>query len=72
MTGGTITGIKPPPAGRAPGPRGDKIEGGVSRRVTAGDIIIIPGRTPHWWSSLESDIHYLIYRPDPEGRLTLK
>jgi mannose-6-phosphate isomerase-like protein (cupin superfamily) len=72
VTGGTITGIKPPPSGRSAGPRGDRIEGGVSRRVSKGDIIIIPGRTPHWWSSLESDINYLIYRPDPDGRMNLK
>lgn len=72
VTGGTITDMKPPPAGRSAGPRGDKIEGGASRHVAAGDIIIIPGRTPHWWSSLDSDIHYLIYRPDPENRLRLK
>lgn len=72
VTGGTITGMKPPPAGRNPGPRGDRIEGGVSRHVGPGDIIIIPGRTPHWWSSLDSDIRYLIFRPDPDGRMTLK
>ena len=72
VTGGTITGIKPPPAGRAPGPRGDKIDGGVSRHVVPGDIIIIPGRTPHWWSGLDSDIRYLIFRPDPDGKMTLK
>lgn len=72
VTGGTIVGLKPPPPGRNPGPRGDRIEGGVSRRVVAGDITIIPGRTPHWWSSLESDIHYLIVRPDPVGNMTLK
>jgi quercetin dioxygenase-like cupin family protein len=46
---------------------GSRIDGGVSRRVVPGDIIIIPGRVPHWWSNLESDIRYLIYRPDPEG-----
>ena len=39
VTGGTIVGLKPPPAGRNPGPRGDRIEGGVTRRVTPGDII---------------------------------
>jgi mannose-6-phosphate isomerase-like protein (cupin superfamily) len=72
VTGGTITGIKPAPAGRAAGPRGDKIDGGVSRHVGPGDIIIIPGRAPHWWSSLDSDIRYLIFRPDPDGRLPLK
>ena len=72
VTGGTIVELKPPPAGRNAGPRGGRIEGGVSRRVSEGDIIVIPGRTPHWWSSLESDISYLIYRPDPDGRMTLK
>jgi mannose-6-phosphate isomerase-like protein (cupin superfamily) len=72
VTGGTITGIKPPPPGRSPGPRGDRIDGGVTRHVAKGDIIIIPGRTPHWWSSLDGDINYLIYRPDPDNRLGLK
>ena len=46
---------------------GSSIEGGTSRRVVPGDVIIIPGNVPHWWSSLDSDIRYLIYRPDPEG-----
>jgi hypothetical protein len=72
VTGGVIADTKAPPDGRNAGPRGGKIEGGVSRRVSAGDMIIIPGRTPHWWSSLESDIHYLIVRPDPDGRIRLK
>lgn len=72
VTGGTIADPKPPPAGRTAGPRGDRILGGVTRRVSAGDIIVIPGRTPHWFSALESDIHYLIVRADPDGKLTLK
>jgi len=72
VTGGKIVDPKAPPPGRNPGPRGDRIEGGVSRHVSKGDIIIIPGRTPHWWSSLDGDINYLIYRPDPEGRMNLK
>lgn len=55
------------PNTKRPNRRGSAIEGGVSRRVAAGDIIVIPGRLPHWWSGLESDIRYLIYRPDPEG-----
>jgi mannose-6-phosphate isomerase-like protein (cupin superfamily) len=52
--------------------RGSRIEGGVSRHVTKGDIIIIPAGTPHWWSQLDGDISYVIIRPDPEGRQTLK
>ncbi len=52
--------------------RGAEIEGGVSRRVGPGDVIIIPGHTPHWFSELETDLSYLIFRPDPENRLQLK
>jgi hypothetical protein len=52
--------------------KGKRIEGGVSRRMVKGDVVIIPGRLPHWWSNLEGDITYLIIRPDPTGKLTLK
>ena len=70
VTGGTLKEPGPPIAGtsaRSPG-----IDGGVSRRVTKGDVVIIPGHTPHWWSELETDIEYLIFRPDPDNRLPLK
>jgi mannose-6-phosphate isomerase-like protein (cupin superfamily) len=52
--------------------RGSRIEGGVSRRVVKGDVIVIPGRTPHWWSALDSDIKYTIIRSDPDNRLPLR
>jgi mannose-6-phosphate isomerase-like protein (cupin superfamily) len=52
--------------------RAPRIEGGVSRRVVPGDVVVIPGHTPHWWSDLESDIEYLIFRPDPDSRLPLR
>ena len=51
---------------------GTSIEGGVSRRIVKGDVVVIPNHTAHWWSSLEGDIRYLIIRPDPESKLTLK
>lgn len=51
--------------------RGAAIENGVSRRVVPGDVIIIPGHTPHWFSELETDISYLIFRPDPDNRIPL-
>jgi len=51
---------------------GSGISGGVSRQVVPGDVIIIPGNTPHWFSSLDTDIRYLIFRPDPESLLQLK
>jgi mannose-6-phosphate isomerase-like protein (cupin superfamily) len=51
---------------------GPSIDGGVSRRVDSGDMVIIPGRVAHWWSALDGDLTYLIYRPDPEGVQTLR
>ena len=70
VTGGTLVEERRDP--KSTTVRGSRIEGGVSRRVTKGDMIIIPGRTPHWWSELESDIKYTIIRPDPDNRLPLR
>jgi len=70
VTGGTLTEPHPAPSGTSL--RGSGIDGGVSRRITKGDVVIIPGHTPHWWSNLETDIEYLIFRPDPDNRLSLK
>ena len=70
VTGGSLTDSTPAPSGSSQ--RGSGIEGGVSRRVTKGDVIIIPGHTPHWFSELETDIEYLIFRTDPDNRLPLR
>lgn len=51
---------------------GTGIRGGTSRQVVPGDVIVIPGNTPHWWSSLDTDIRYLIFRPDPEALLDVR
>ena len=52
--------------------RGSRIDGGVTRHVGKGDVVIIPGAVPHWWSALDGELSYLIIRPDPEGKQTLK
>jgi len=71
VTGGTMPDPKPL---RASGTtfQSKQIDGGVSRKVTSGDVVIIPGNTPHWFSSQDGDLKYLIFRPDPEGTLALK
>jgi hypothetical protein len=48
------------------------IEGGVSRRLAKGDVVIIPGGVPHGWASVEGDITYLIVRSDPDKKISLK
>lgn len=55
-----------------PGVGGNGIEGGVSRRVDEGDVIVIPAGTPHRWSAVYSPVTYTVVRIDPERVVTLK
>lgn len=71
ITGGTIPDARPPQ--RTGGNyTGTRIDGGTKRHVVPGDVVITPGRTPHLWADIESDMSYLVFRPDPENTLTLK
>ena len=73
VTGGTIENPREsPPASQVvkvlngPSTGGGAIQGGVSRKVGPGDVIIIPPNTPHWFSEITSDqIVYLVVRVDP-------
>ena len=70
VTGGELIG--PTRSPNSTSVRGTRITGGVSRQITKGDVVIIPGHTPHWWSELQTDIEYLIFRPDPDNRMSLR
>ena len=48
------------------------IEGGESHRIATGDMIIIPAGVAHGFSSLESDITYVVVRVDPDQVVRLK
>ena len=49
-----------------PSTGGSGIQGGVSRRIGPGDVVIIPPNTPHWFSEITTDqIVYLVVRVDP-------
>lgn len=47
------------------------IDGGTSRRLSKGDVVIIPGGVPHGWVSAEGDMTYLIFRFDPSKKVPL-
>jgi hypothetical protein len=49
-----------------PGGSGTAGPGAYSRRVVAGDIIVIPNKVAHGWSGVTDHIEYLSYRPDPD------
>jgi len=38
------------------------IDGGVSRRVAKGDVVLIPAGAPHWYKDLEGTLTYLEVR----------
>ena len=49
------------------GPSGrGTFQGGVSREVSAGDVVVIPGGVPHGFSRIPDRIKYLSIRGDPD------
>lgn len=70
VTGGTLVGAKPIDLTRlnvGMGQSGQR-QGGESRKVKPGDIIMIPAGTPHGFSELDGPISYLVYRFGPGGK----
>ena len=39
--------------------------GGLSRNVSAGDVIVVPPNTPHGWSQIDDQVSYVMFRTDP-------
>ena len=60
VTGGTLV-----RAVDGSGARVATITDGESRRVTTGDVIIVPAGTPHWYSQIDGSVTYLEIRYDP-------
>lgn len=59
VTGGKI--VEP----RITGPdevRGSSIEGGATRRIEKGDVIVVPAGTPHWFKELDGPITYYVVK----------
>lgn len=79
VTGGTLVNPKRREQSNAtvtqingPGVSGTAIQGGTSRRVSKGDIIIIPAGTPHWFPEIQESITYTVVRVDPSRVVSLK
>jgi glc operon protein GlcG len=41
---------------------GDSLEGGVTRKVTKGDIIVVPQGIPHWFKEVEGTFLYFVVK----------
>ena len=59
VTGGTVVDAKTIEPEEI---RGRKSEGGESRLVAKGDVIVIPNRTPHWFKEINGPINYYVVK----------
>jgi mannose-6-phosphate isomerase-like protein (cupin superfamily) len=55
-----------------PGISGTAIQGGTSRQVSKGDMVVIPAGTPHWFSVVDEPIKLTVVRVDPGRVVTLR
>ncbi len=49
-----------------PGNNSSSIRNGVEHHLKAGDVIVIPAGTGHWFTKIDDHINYLMVRIDPD------
>ena len=49
-----------------PGNNGSEIRNGVAHQLKAGDVVVIPAGTGHWFTKIDDHISYLMVRIDPD------
>ena len=55
-----------------PGSNAASIRDGVTHQLRAGDVIVIPAGTGHWFTKIDEPITYLMIRIDPDKVVPLK
>ena len=55
-----------------PGNNGSEIKNGVAHQLKAGDVVVIPAGTGHWFTKIDDHIDYLMIRFDPDKVTPLK
>jgi mannose-6-phosphate isomerase-like protein (cupin superfamily) len=55
-----------------PGNNAKSIQNGVTHQLKAGDVIVIPAGTGHWFTKIPDHINYLMVRIDPDKVTPLK
>jgi glc operon protein GlcG len=69
VTGGTAVGVK------EIGPeelRGTAIQGGETRQLQVGDVVVIPNGVPHWFKDVTTPFLYYVVKVRQAGRETAK
>ena len=59
VTGGTMIGAK---EGRNGNSGGTSIEGGETRHIQKGDVVVVPRGTPHWFKEVPGPINYYVVK----------
>jgi mannose-6-phosphate isomerase-like protein (cupin superfamily) len=55
-----------------PGNGGSEVRDGVAHEIKAGDVVVIPAGTGHWFTKIDDHIDYLMIRIDPDKVTPLK
>lgn len=79
MTGADLVNAQQRPADNeavrllnGPGSNAASIRNGVAHELRAGDVIVIPAGTGHWFQKIDDHITYLMIRVDPDKVVPLK
>jgi mannose-6-phosphate isomerase-like protein (cupin superfamily) len=59
VTGGRIVGPRATDPGET---RGTAIEGGETRHLSAGDVVVIERGTPHWFKAVDGRVEYFVVK----------
>ena len=64
VLGGTVVAPKVTEPGQI---RGPVIQGGESRRIAKGDVMVIPAGVPHWFKDVQGPMTYFVVKPISYG-----
>jgi len=65
VTGGRAVDAKPTGVEEL---RGSAIEGGETREIAPGDVVVVPNGTPHWFKRVQGPLLYYVVKVRQAGR----